>query len=414
MTTIKSGQWVALQRENYVKVALVKEKSNTALGRDIVELGNLMDRPVWSFFSMEDAGKSKKDRRYQLTECSAEEYEESLVEALVDDKDSDTKDNRFIKDDGQSQKLSKEEIEEMRADGVSAKDIVGQLVVNSATFEQKTVFAQEKYISKKQRKYKKYVLVRPTSIRLVLQALRTLSNQDPTPKLLGLRLDSLSQIVSLSGIQANSASSTFILFDSGTQGMATSAMIDHLSKESNSHLIVLSCARGSSKTIAIQAMNFPSEVLSKVHYFGLADFLKAAAQFGLVPSKEGKMEIKEEEPQAKKANSNLEAEISLVMDQLQTEKAAALVIVAKEDPVALCDHLLPLVALSRPVVIYSQFKEPLQEAYMKLKAQKNVTALKLKEPWLRKYQTLPERTHPEVLMSGSGGFILHGLTVESD
>jgi hypothetical protein len=30
----------------------------------------------------------------------------------------------------------------------------------------------------------------------------------------------------------------------------------------------------------------------------------------------------------------------------------------------------------------------------------------------RNIQVLPERTHPEVMMPGNRGFILHGITVE--
>jgi len=96
MDTIKVGQWVALQRENYVKVALVTEKSTMALGRDIVELGNLVGQPVWGSYFMEEAGKHKKDRRHVLKPCDATEFEESLVDTLVDEV-VDGKDNRFIK-----------------------------------------------------------------------------------------------------------------------------------------------------------------------------------------------------------------------------------------------------------------------------------------------------------------------------
>jgi len=125
-------------------------------------------------------------------------------------------------------------------------------------------------------------------------------------------------------------------------------------------------------------------------------------------------EASTEGPESKRPNTNLETELAEVMDRLRSEKAASLVLAGKENPSELCDMLLPLVGLSRPVVIYSQFREPLQDVYMKLKADKSVTALKLTEPWLRKYQIMPDRTHPEVLMSGSGGYVLSGVTVEFD
>jgi tRNA (adenine58-N1)-methyltransferase non-catalytic subunit len=162
----------------------------------------------------------------------------------------------------------------------------------------------------------------------------------------------------------------------------------------------------------------------QVHYFGIADFLKRATSCGLLSNKvstdqetetnKRPAETTSEGPESKRPNTNLETELAEVMDRLRSEKAVSLVLAGKENPSELCDMLLPLVGLSRPVVIYSQFREPLQDVYMKLKADKSVTALKLTEPWLRKYQIMPNRTHPEVLMSGSGGFVLSGVTVECD
>jgi len=266
MDTIKVGQWVAMQREDYVKVALVTEKSHMSLGRDIVDLGSLVGRPEWGSYFMEEApGKNKKDRKHVLKACDATEFEESLVDSLVDD-GVGKKDNRFIKDDGQSQRLSKDAIEVLQADGATAKEIVGHLVENSATFDQKTAFSQEKYVSKKQKKYKKCVLVRPTTFRLVQQALTVPAFQDPNPKLMGLRVDSLSQIVTLSGVQAGCGPSTFLLFDSGSQGLVTSALIERLSADSDSRLVVLGPARGTSRVTAIQAMNYSLELLKKVDF----------------------------------------------------------------------------------------------------------------------------------------------------
>lgn len=51
-------------------------------------------------------------------------------------------DNREIIDDGSSQKLSTEEIVNLRACGMSAQDIVSQLVENSKTFMNKTEYSQ--------------------------------------------------------------------------------------------------------------------------------------------------------------------------------------------------------------------------------------------------------------------------------
>ena len=54
--------------------------------------------------------------------------------------------------------------------------------------------------------------------------------------------------------------------------------------------------------------------------------------------------------------------------------------------------------------------QTLLDLYMELKHQ-NCINLRIAENWLRHYQVLPERTHPEVSMSGSGGYILTGCKV---
>ena len=36
--------------------------------------------------------------------------------------------------------------------------------------------------------------------------------------------------------------------------------------------------------------------------------------------------------------------------------------------------------------------------------------LRLSETWMREYQVLPNRTHPEINMSGGGGYLLYGTT----
>ena len=54
--------------------------------------------------------------------------------------------------------------------------------------------------------------------------------------------------------------------------------------------------------------------------------------------------------------------------------------------------------------------QPLLDLYQELKAC-GCTNLQLSETWLREYQVLPERTHPEVNMSGGGGYLLRGTKV---
>ncbi|KAL6885483.1 hypothetical protein ACP4OV_010262 [Aristida adscensionis] len=77
----------------------------------------------------------------------------------------ETRDNRSLIDNNTAQNLSSDDIEAMKRDGVSGDEIVEALIANSSTYGKKTVFSQEKYKLKKQKKYAPKVLLRRPSMR---------------------------------------------------------------------------------------------------------------------------------------------------------------------------------------------------------------------------------------------------------
>lgn len=84
--------------------------------------------------------------------------------------------NQDIWDDGTSQQLKKEDIDQLKQQGISGSEIVSQLVENSKTFQIKTEFSQEKYLNKKEEKYSEYLEILQPSIRLLS---RHFYSQDP-------------------------------------------------------------------------------------------------------------------------------------------------------------------------------------------------------------------------------------------
>ena len=64
-------------------------------------------------------------------------------------------------------------------------------------------------------------------------------------------------------------------------------------------------------------------------------------------------------------------------------------------------------------MVYFYYKKPLLEAYQAIKECGKSVLVTLNESWLRNYQILPERSHPEVLMSSGGGYILSGIYVDN-
>lgn len=100
------------------------------------------------------------------------------------------------------------------------------------------------------------------------------------------------------------------------------------------------------------------------------------------------------------------------VELLQNSKARGLAIIAKEHPLNIVTALLPFLGASRPFVIYHIYREPLQETYIALKQKQNVINLRLVSNFLRSYQVLPDRTHPDILTSDTGGYLLTGYLVE--
>ncbi|KAG5325455.1 TRM6 methyltransferase, partial [Pseudoatta argentina] len=105
-------------------------------------------------------------------------------------------------------------------------------------------------------------------------------------------------------------------------------------------------------------------------------------------------------------------ETKRAVDLLSGTKARGLTIVAKEHPLQIANALLPFLGISRPFVIFHVHREPLQETYIELKQKRNVINMKLFTNFLRSYQVLPNRTHPDILTNDTGGYILTGYLVE--
>lgn len=62
------------------------------------------------------------------------------------------RDNRRLVDDSGAQKLSRDEIMKLKSEGIDGQDIIEKIVDSSATFKEKTVYSQAKYLKKKKKK----------------------------------------------------------------------------------------------------------------------------------------------------------------------------------------------------------------------------------------------------------------------
>ncbi|CAB0020375.1 unnamed protein product [Nesidiocoris tenuis] len=254
--SIKIGDYVVIQKQKYLKLHQLKARCDVMLGKDLVNLKAIVGQPFWTTFKM----IQKKKKEFDLDVASEIE---SLPEAVMKDVQSGS-DNRNITDDGKSQLLSTEEIEGFKESGLSAQSIVGKLIESSTTFHNKTEYSQEKYLKKKEKKYFEYIVIRKPTVRLLAEMFYS---KDPH-SVLGLRHDSIAQILSYANVQN---SGTYVLFESGTQALLGSAILDCL--DDQGRVISITTGRYPPKQ-AVVGMNFPEEKRAKSFLsVTLTDFL---------------------------------------------------------------------------------------------------------------------------------------------
>lgn len=444
---IKVGDYVVIQRQKYIKLHKFSSlDSSAALGKDQIELCGIESQPWFSTFKM--IPKNSRGRRV----CSLEPCTDisALKETLGINVAECGADNRNIVADIESQSLKPDEIEKLKETCTSASEIVGQLVENSKTFSSKTEYSQDKYLRKKEKKYFEFVQIRKPTIRMISEIMY---RQD-AEKVYGLRIDSLSQLLSYSGV---CGTGNYMAYESGTNGLIPAAILNALGANTDAKLLHIHPGNVPQKQ-ALLALNLEDEQLDRCvsvnfysvlrHYYQNRDVATSSGEKRKlddadvddadgIPAKIAKAEngdgivlvTEELEPKVQKVDelvtemdttegdaATIPANVpKWVFDnekgcELLEENLDGLTIVAREHPGSILKALLPFVKPSRPVVIFNSSREILMEIYTELKANGQITALRLTSNWLRNYQVLPNRTHPDVCMGANSGFLLCGFT----
>lgn len=442
---IRDGDFVVLKREDVFKAVQVQRRKKVTFEKQWFYLDNAIGHSYGSTFEVSNGGclqlKKKKE------------------EPTSETKEAGT-DNRNIVDDGKSQKLTQDDIKALKDKGIKGEEIVQQLIENSTTFRDKTEFAQDKYIKKKKKKYEAIVTILKPSTRI----LSIMYYAREPGKINHMRYDTLAQMLTLGNIRAGNK---MIVMET-CSGLVLGAMMERMGGFGS--IIQLYPGDGPVRA-ATACFGFPKSFLSGLHEFPLnkinsllngtfsAEMLSSEPKNSTpVDQSNGEHEEKQKSEQADEDSiaeapeSNLEEQRTMEIvprdpenkepkekgnkrDYIQEKQrrqeeqrkrhleaaallgernADGLIVASRFHPTPLLLSLLDFVAPSRPFVVYCQYKEPLLECYTKLRERGGVINLRLSETWLRNYQVLPDRSHPKLLMSGGGGYLLSGFTVVSD
>ncbi|XVE69746.1 hypothetical protein DITRI_Ditri10aG0015900 [Diplodiscus trichospermus] len=349
--------------------------SNLKIGNKTCSLQPLIGCPFGSLFQVE----SGKERPY-LSRFVPPTEENNVQDGGGCVVQEESRDNRAIIDNNQAQSLTGEDIDAMRRQGATGNEIVEALIANSATFEKKTQFSQEKYRLKKQKKYAPRVLLRRPFSRSICEAYFK-----KYPARIGfLRVDALSLLLSMANVTANSD----VLVVDMVGGLLTGAVAERLGGTGS---VCNTFLGGTPYPMEIIRMfNFSNEICKRILWCSLNSLCSAQNGNGeqvsqhedvcTVESQSNEqtpLSVTKEEVHLSSENGVQELvpenELSTASKTFKTPKAgdkapkeaiqswkengfSSLIIAAPEqDAWSLVKDLLPLLSYSAPFAIYHQY-----------------------------------------------------------
>ena len=387
-----------------------------------VDVTCMVGQPLGSIFELQG------DTLVRLTD--SELYAGELTEVRSDEKEViategsatvSKGDNRNYVDTNTAQRLKPAEVRALRESGTKGEEIIQKLVENSATWDKKTDYAQEKYLTKKKKKYlKRFRVIEATP--LTMCEVYEIKSRD---KICAMRPDTLSHILSHSGVYAGCR---VLLFES-LVGLITSTIALRMRGEG---LIVSLFEAQQPRAEVIDFLNLDEAsgaIIQPVSTVELGPASKDVREKGFYSDKKRKIDELSPEalvPPAPKGDhappkkitrpylrTNRQHADKLRMAQLLREGFHSLIIASRFNPLPIVKTAIPLMHPSSSIVIYSEYVEPLTECFLYLQTNALAVRLTITENWLRWFQTLPGREHPENYMRSSGGFVLTGVTVDA-
>ncbi|XP_021946779.1 tRNA (adenine(58)-N(1))-methyltransferase non-catalytic subunit TRM6 [Folsomia candida] len=478
---IKNGEFVVVQRGAYQRVILFQEEQTMIFGKgqsqQEILLKKAAGQPFYSAFrivalpldeyppkvesSSEQKGNKNRGKAgnkparklYSLekaTEPASKSFSQLTYEAEAPLPKG--KDNRNIIDDKSSQPLGQSDIHNLKDQGLTSQEILTTIISSSKSFVHKTEYSQEKYLRKKEKVHGDLLLFLKPDLAIVTEYF---FKKDPM-KVLGLRLDTVSQILSYANVHANEK---FLVYENGANGLLVAGMLQRMGglgtllhchagtnpqQQALSYLnlsevvkqplrnldiFYLIKGRGINKSLRESAANgdkFDEEMVASLSSEDHDSPLCKKPKRDSVQDEDIRMETsddkcpKSDSPLLATTNSSStkpsscnrnENEKSLEM--LNSTKFHGLVICGREHPLSVFQRLLPHLLPSSPFVIYSGYPEPLMECYTWVKESGFGVNIHIVDNWMRNIQVETDRTHPEITMSSSGGYILYGTYVRN-
>lgn len=342
----------------------------------------------------------------------------SLEDGLTDLTDLDNEelsngsssDDRLLVDEANVQKLTVEEIEEMKnkvGGNEIAKEIIQSMIKNHSSFDKKTAFSQEKYLD---RKHKKFLRRFQINYLTSNEMLEYLYHEKEPFKIMNLSIETIGLMMSLGNVMPGG---NYLVLDE-TGGLIVYAMLE---KMGNRGTITLIHENDNPSIHLLNKTRYANEIAtsptSMVQCINVLQFLYPEQERPVIK------ELTDEEysklSDAMKVHYQRKVKrteiVNSVIDRVLQNDFESLIYASTLNSATFVPKILPRLRGSSPLIIYNQFKEMLIELNHMFLRQKNILLPNIHHTVVRKYQTIPGRIHPLMTSRSDGGFILTGIKV---
>ncbi|KAK4058446.1 tRNA (adenine(58)-N(1))-methyltransferase non-catalytic subunit trm6 [Microbotryomycetes sp. JL221] len=350
-----------------------------------------------------------------------------VLESTLNEIEETEATNEFIMATGASG-LTVDDIQALRKEGLSGREIIAKQIENHAAFDLKTEYSKDKYKKRKEAKYvKAFTLIEPTAHNVCEY------NFDKEPaKIRGIRPDTLSQMMTMANVRPGGR----LLVVEDVHGLVVGAAVERMAGEGR--IFVISDIDSPPDLHIVEAFNLPlsctDPLISSIHWAATEpEWTLPALPTQIEPNPTAAADVtavsdvnpsKQDDSKPTRINSREVTKIKKRKQQFEKVEQArkdffngefdGVILATEYEPWSVLDRILPRIAGSAPIVVYSPHLAVLYACQDKMRIDREYLAPSITEPWLRRYQVLPGRTHPEMQGMQHGGFLLTATRVFDD
>ena len=323
--------------------------------------------------------------------------------------DSSATNQSLVNMGSKAQELTVEEIEKMKQESLSSKEIIDKIIKSHKSFHNKTVYSQEKYLNRKKQKFAKYFTVEYLSSSNLLQFL---IDKGDIQRILDMSQESMGMLLNLGNIQPNG---NYLCMDE-TGGLLVYFLMERMFGGDNESKakgkVVVIHENEHANLDLLKFANYSEKFIKEhVHTISLLDFFEPPT---LEEIQERFTPLPKEEARALKGGkkNSYYRRLRWYNTQLQVMELTGkflydgLVVATTLHLPTVVPKLAEKVHGSRPIVCYGQFKETLLELAHTLYSDLRFLAPSILEVRCRPYQSIRGKLHPLMTMKGGGGYLM--------